>query len=298
MTPEQWEKVSEIFYGAAELDGVERDNFLDEQKSGGPGASRAEYNLSHILVRLPEQSTPEQIEARLKRARDALEQARGGADFAKLAVSYADAPDGLKGGQMGWREQDRLPELFADTLAKMKAGDVSEILRSPAGFHILKLHDRRGGGGGSTTVEQTHARHTLVRTNELVSEAEAKRKLDVLRERIRQGADFAELARLNSDDGSASRGGDLGWVLQGDTVPEFERAMNALKPGELSEPIKSPFGYHLIQVLERRMADVGGDRQRVEARKVMRERKIDEAYQEWLRQLRDRAFVEYRLEER
>ncbi|MBX6391852.1 MAG: peptidyl-prolyl cis-trans isomerase, partial [Burkholderiales bacterium] len=146
-------------------------------------------------------------------------------------------------------------------------------------------------------VEQTRVRHILVRTNELVSEEEALRKLTVLRERIVQGADFAELARLNSDDASAARGGDLGWVLQGDTVPEFERAMNALAPGEISRPVKTPFGYHLIQVLERRVADVSGDRKRMEARRILHERKAEEAYQEWLRQLRDRAFVEYRLEE-
>ena len=146
-------------------------------------------------------------------------------------------------------------------------------------------------------VEQTHARHILIRTNELVSEAEAQRKLSVLRERIVQGADFADLARLNSDDASAARGGDLGWILQGDTVPDFERAMNALAPGQISEPIKTQFGYHLIQVVERRVADVSGDRKRLEARRILRERKAEEAYQEWVRQLRDRAFVDYRLDE-
>jgi len=147
-------------------------------------------------------------------------------------------------------------------------------------------------------VEQSHVRHILVRTNELVSEDEAKRKLTNLRERIVHGADFAELARLNSDDGSASRGGDLGWVYPGDTVSEFERAFSELKPLEVSQPVKSSFGWHLIQLLERRTADASSERKRIEARRALLERKGDEAYQEWLRQLRDRAYVELRLEER
>jgi peptidyl-prolyl cis-trans isomerase SurA len=154
------------------------------------------------------------------------------------------------------------------------------------------------GVGAPMLVEQAHVRHILVRTNELVSEDEAKRKLVALRERVVNGVDFAELARLNSDDGSASRGGDLGWVYPGDTVPEFERAFIDLKLSEVSQPVKTPFGWHLIQVLERRTADVSTDRKRVEARKALLERKGDEAYQEWLRQLRDRAYVELRLEER
>lgn len=275
----------------------EIDNFLAEHEQGLEDA-QVEYRLSHILVRVPEQATPEELADRRARAEEAQRRAREGEDFAQLAASYSDAPDGLQGGDMGWREPARLPELFTQALLRLQPGEVSEVVRSPAGFHILKLHEQRGNELLETMkAEQTHARHILVRTNELVSEAEAQRRLGVLRERILQGADFAELARLNSDDASASRGGDLGWILQGDTVPEFERAMNALEPGEVSEPIRSPFGYHLIQVLERRVADVSGDRQRLEARRVLRERKADEAYEEWVRQLRDRAFVEYRLEE-
>jgi len=172
------------------------------------------------------------------------------------------------------------------------------VLRSPAGFHVIRVDDVRGAAAGARQVDQTHVRHILVRTSEVVSEAEARRKLTLVRERIKGGADFAELARLNSDDGSASRGGDLGWIYPGDTVPEFERAMNELKIGDVSEPVRSQFGYHLIQVLERRKADVAADRQRLEARRVLAERKVDESYQDWLRQLRDRTYVEYRLEER
>jgi peptidyl-prolyl cis-trans isomerase SurA len=272
------------------------DNFLQETQSGGKAV---EYNLAHILVRVPESASPEQIEARLKRAQEARARARDGADFNQLAVSFSDAPDALAGGGMGWRQQDRLPELLATALADMKPGDVSEILRSPAGFHVVKLIDRRGGGEGAFVVQQTRARHILVRVNEVVSEADARRKIGLLRQRIVDGANFADLARLNSDDTvSATRGGELGWVVQGDTVPEFERAMNALKVNEVSEPVRTAFGVHIIEVLERRTADVAADRKRLEARKALRDRRADEAYQEWLRQLRDRAYVQYRLDER
>jgi peptidyl-prolyl cis-trans isomerase SurA len=283
---------SKIQIGESEID-----NFLEEMQST---ARNAEYNLAHILVRVPENATPDQIEARMKRAQEAAARARSGADFAQLAVSFSDAPDALSGGGMGWRAQDRLPEIFATVLTNMRPGDVSDVLRSPAGFHVLKLLDRRGGGGaGAFVVEQTHVRHILVRVNEVVSEADARRKIGVLRQRVVDGANFAEIARLNSDDtGSATRGGDLGWVVPGDLVPEFERAMNALKPNEVSEPVRTPFGLHVIQVLGRRTADVAVDRKRIEARKVLRDRRADEAYQEWLRQLRDRAYVEMRLEER
>lgn len=275
---------------------AEVDAFV-EQGQANPDAP-PEYDLSHILVRLPEQAGPEQIEAHRRRASEALAQLRSGVDFRQVAVSFSDAPDALKGGGMGWRSADRLPELFVQALAPMKPGEVTEILRSPAGFHILRMNDRRGGTAGPGAVAQTHARHILVRTNELVSESDALRKLNILRERIRQGADFGELARLNSDDASAARGGDLGWLVGGDTVPDFERAMNALRVSEVSEPVRSPFGFHLIQVLERRTADLPAERKRQQARRVLGERRAGEAYEEWVRQLRDVAFVEYRLDER
>jgi peptidyl-prolyl cis-trans isomerase SurA len=237
------------------------------------------------------------VEGRRARTEEALKRLKDGADFAQLAATYSDAPDALQGGVVGWRNQQRLPELFVEALAGLKPGDVSGVFRSPAGFHFVKLIDMRGAGA-PLLVEQAHIRHILVRTSELVSENEAKRKLLGLRDRIVNGVNFAELARLNSDDGSASRGGDLGWVYPGDTVPEFERAFTELKLMEVSEPVKTPFGWHLIQVLERRTADMSTDRKRIEARKALLDRKGDEAYQEWLRQLRDRAYVELRLEER
>ena len=199
---------------------------------------------------------------------------------------------------MGWRAEDRLPELFAGAVRGMKVGEVSGVLRSPGGLHVLKLLDRRGSEEGAS-VQQTHARHILVRTSEVVSEADAQRRLRDLRERIvTGGADFGELARANSADGSASRGGDLDWVLPGDTVPEFERAMDALKIGEVSQPVKTPFGWHLIQVLERRAAGLTPERRRMQARQTIKERKSDDAYQDWLRQLRDRTYVEMRLEDK
>jgi peptidyl-prolyl cis-trans isomerase SurA len=274
----------------------EIDNFLADQGDAAKGAP-VEYNVAHILLRVPEQARPDQLEQQRGRALEVVKRLRSGADFAQIAAVYSDAPDALRGGAMGWRAQDRLPELFVEALAKLQPGDVSDVLRSPAGFHVLKLIDRRGAAA-LRDVEQMHIRHILVRTNELVSEADARRKLVQLRERIANGADFGELARLHSDDASASRGGDLGWIFPGDTVPEFERAFMHLKDGEVSEPVKTPFGWHLIQVLERRTADASAERKRLDARKVLRERKSDEAYQEWLRQVRDRAYVEYRLEDR
>ena len=254
--------------------------------------------MSDILLRAPDQAGPEQLQRLRAKAEEIVEQIKGGADFAKLAASYSDAPDALNGGTLGWRGPDRMPSLFVEVVDKMQPGDVSDVLRSPAGLHIVKLMDRRGGSVLGQKLQQTHARHILIRTSELISDAEARRRLVALKERIDNGGDFAEIARTNSVDLSASKGGDLGWVYAGDTVPEFERAMDALKIGEISAPIQSPFGYHLIQVQERRTEEASKERQRLVARQVLRERKADEAYQDWVRQIRDRAYVEYRNQER
>lgn len=274
---------------------TELDLFLEQMKNR-PEA--VEYNLAHILVRLPDQASPERIQAARARADKALAEARNGADFAALAASYSDAPDALQGGVLGWRNEDRLPEIFAAALAPLAPGEVSPVLRSPAGFHILKLVERRGAGADNAPVRQTHVRHILIRTNEAVSDADARRRAQQLRERIVNGADFAEIARTNSDDPTAARGGELDWVYAGDTVPEFERAYEELKIGEVSQPVRTPFGYHLIQVLERRSSEVSPERRRLQARQVLRERKADEAYQEWLRQLRDQTYVELKLDEK
>ncbi len=274
---------------------AEIDQYLEENR---PEATQAvEYDVAHVLVRVPEQASAEQVEQSRARAARVRAEAAAGGDFARLAASYSDAGDALQGGAMGWRAPGRLPDLFAQALGDMKPGEVSPLLRSPAGFHVLKLVGRRGAGEAAP-VTQTRARHILLKTSEVVSEEEARRRLEGLRERIAAGADFAELARLNSEDGTAALGGDLGWVYPGDTVPEFERAMAVLKPGEMSGVVRTPFGFHLIRVEERRAADVSVERRRQQARLALRERKAEDAYQEWLRQLRDRTYVELRLDER
>lgn len=272
----------------------EIDMYLANQAASG---NREEYQLAHILLRAPESASPEALQKLRQRGEQALKRAQEGVSFAELAAGFSDAPDALQGGDLGWRPADRLPQLYSDAATRMQPGQVSDLLRSSAGFHILKLVAKRGGSG-PVSIQQTHARHILVRINEVVSEVEARRKLEHLRERLVNGGDFAELARLYSQDGSAAKGGDLGWLSPGDTVPEFERAMDALKDNELSPVIQSPFGMHLIQVLERRERDVSEERKRAAARQALRERKLDDAYQDWLRQLRDRSFVEIRLDEK
>lgn len=260
-------------------------------------SSDTEFNVGHILIQVPEQASPEQIQSRKIRAEQALAELKKGGNFAQVSASFSDAPNALQGGELGWRSASRLPQLFSDALNALQPGQVTALLRSPNGFHLLKLIDKRGRDV-PMIVTQTHARHILVKTSELTSEAEAKRRLIELKERLDNGANFVELARLQSEDSSASKGGDLGWLSPGDTVPEFERAMDKLAVNALSEPILSPFGWHLIQVVERRREDVTNEKQKLKARLEIRERKADEAYQEFVRQLRDRAYVEYRTDER
>ena len=259
--------------------------------------SDVDYNLAQILVRVPEQATPEQLQEKKKRAEAALAELKNGADFGQVAASYSDAPDALKGGIVGWRPGGQIPVLFLDAVAKLQPEQVSGVLRSPNGFHIIKLLAKRGKDS-PLIVQQSRVRHILIKSNELVSENDAKYRLVQLKERLDNGADFAQIARLHSEDPSASRGGELGWLSPGDTVPPFEAAVAALKINQISEPVQTPFGWHLIQVLERRTEDVSAERQRMSARNEIRARKAEEAYQEWLRQLRDRAYVEYRLEEK
>ena len=273
----------------------EIDNLLNSLQA--QGGQTEEFDLSHILIRVPEQVSPEQLRERRVRADQALAQIKNGTDFRQVAATFSDAPDAVQGGAMGWREITRLPTIFGDAVRSMKNGDISGVLRSPNGLHILRVNDRRGQNA-PVIVSQTHARHILIKTTEVVSEKEARERLLKLKERLDNNVDFAELARLQSEDGSASRGGDLSWLSPGDTVPEFEKAMDALKPGEISMPVRSPFGWHIIQVIERRNEDMSKQQQRLQARMSLRAQKADEAYQEWLRQLRDKAFVEYRLEEK
>lgn len=276
---------------------AEIDAYLDNQKN-----AELEYNIAQILIRVPESASAEVVERARVRAETIARGARGGAEFARIAASYSSAGEPLDGGVIGFRSADRLPALFVDAVAKLAPGEIADVVRSPAGFHVLKLMERRGGGGGeqaSAPVRQTRARHILMRVNELNSEGEVTRRMQEIRERLAAGTvEFADMARQYSVDGSAAQGGDLGWVYAGDTVPDFERAMDALKPGEISEPVRSPFGFHLIQVLERRTDEASPERVRASARAAVRTRKAAEAFQEWSAQARDRAYVEYRLEDR
>jgi peptidyl-prolyl cis-trans isomerase SurA len=278
---------------------MEVDNFLAAEEKSVNG--QQELNLAQILVRIPENASADQIAQRRARAEDVLSRLKAGEDFAKLSATYSDAPEALKGGDVGWREQDRLPQLFLDAINKTQVGGVSEIVRSPNGFHIVKLLGKRATSANAAVdaPQQTHVRHILIKVNQVVSAAEAKRKLVELKQRLdNKAASFEELAKTFSNDLSASKGGDVGWVFPGDTAPEFEQAMNKLAINEISEPIESPYGMHLIQVLERKTDDVSKDRKRLAARQAVRERKADEALQDWLRQLRDRAYVEFRLDEK
>lgn len=276
---------------------AEIDNFLITQSSR-QDESQDEYEISHILIQAPEEGSPEELQKLRAKADQVLKQLQGGTAFSEVSASLSDAPNALEGGSLGWKTNTQLPALFLDALKSMQPGDVSPILRSPNGFHILKLTNRRGGSS-PLVVEQTHARHILIKLNEIVSEDEAIHRLRSVRERlVNGGADFNEMARQYSEDGTAAKGGDLGWVNPGDTVPPFEKAMNELEPGEISEPIRSPFGFHLIQVIERRKQDMTKEAARLKARQEIRARKSEEAYQDWVRELRDRAYVELRLEDR
>lgn len=273
----------------------EVDNYLTTQASRGD--EQDEFEISHILIRTPEDASPEDLEKAKTKTQEVLQQLNNGTNFAQVSASFSDAPNALEGGNMGWKSGAQLPALFLDALKKLQVGELAKPLRSPNGFHVLKLTNRRGGTS-SLVVGQTHARHILLKLSEVVSEKDAKRKVDGIKERIDNGSKFEDMARQYSEDGSANNGGDLGWVNPGDTVPPFEKAMNALGLGEISEPVLSPFGWHIIQVLERRQQDMTKEASRLKARQEIRARKSEEAYQDWIRELRDRAFVELRLEDK
>ena len=274
----------------------EIDNFLHTKEHSSD--SDNEYLLSHIMVRIPDQASVSKIESKRQRAEAALDKLKNGSDFAEVAAEFSDAADALQGGKLEWRPVTQLPAMFSDILKSMKSGELTPIIKSPSGFHILKLHERRGGETNSVVViDQSHVRHILIKVSELTSETDARIRIIRVKERLDNGEAFEELAKLHSEDPSASDGGDLGWISPGDTVPEFEQGMNNLQPGMVSEPVQTSFGWHLIQVMERRTKDVSEDQQRQEASKTIRARKSDSAFQEWLQQLRDRAYVEYRSEE-
>ncbi len=271
----------------------EVDNYLANKSKMGLGSM--EYHLAHILVVVPEQASADKIGAARERADQALAKLLGGADFAQVAAGYSDAKDALSGGDLGWRPGDRIPPLFMKELEKMQPGQNTVVLRSPSGFHILKLIEKRSETE-KVVITQTHARHILIKTSEIVSASEAKKLILEVKQRIDGGADFAEQAKRYSQDGSAQHGGDLDWLSPGQTVPEFEEAINKLQVGEIGM-VQTQFGWHLIQVVERRNADVSQQQQRQEARIAIGSFKSEEQFQDWLRQLRDRAFIEYHLEE-
>ncbi len=273
----------------------EIDNYLTTQANRGE--AQDEFEISHILIRTPEDASPEDIEKAKIKTEQAIKLLADGKSFSQVSASHSDAPNALEGGSMGWRNGAQLPAVFLEILKPMQKGETSKPIRSANGFHILKLSDRRGAAS-SLVIGQTHARHILIKLTEVVSEQEAKRKIDNIKERLDNGGKFEDLARQLSEDGSANNGGDLGWVNPGDTVPPFEKAMNALGLGEISEPVLSPFGWHVIQVTERRQQDMTKEASRLKARQEIRARKAEEAYQDWIREMRDRAFVELRLEDK
>lgn len=274
---------------------AEIDNYLTTQSSQGD--IQDEFEISHILIRTPEDGSPEELQILRAKAEDALKRLSEGADFAEVSASMSDAPNALEGGNLGWKTSTQIPELFNEALKPLQPGSLTPILRSPNGFHILKMTDRRGGSS-SLVVEQTKLRHILVKLSEIMSDSDAQQRMLMIKERLDNGADFAELARQYSEDASANNGGDLGWVNPGDTVPQFEEAMNLLAPNEISAPVRSPFGWHIIQVLERRKQDMTKEAARFKARQEIRARKAEEAYEDWVRELRDRAYVELHLEDK
>lgn len=274
----------------------EVDQFLRDQEGGGGGGTSAlALNLGEILVAVPENATPDQVAALQARAQQVADRARAGGDFAALAAEFSASSTRTTGGQMGLRTADRYPPLFVEATKNLQTGGLAGPVRSGAGFHVLKVIEKRQGGMPGATVTQTHARHILLRLNPKQTEAAATEKLAEFKKRIQAGqADFAALARENSDDGSAKEGGDLGWASPGMFVPEFEKVMNSLAPNQVSDPLVSRFGVHIIQVLERRDTQLSQRDQREIARNVLREKKQNEAYVLWAQEVRGRAYVEYR----
>jgi peptidyl-prolyl cis-trans isomerase SurA len=254
-----------------------------------------EFRLNHILITIPEAANSEQIKESRDKAKKLRERALSGEDFRKLAVSESDGQNALEGGDLGLRKLSQLPTIFARYVARMEVGEISEVIRSPSGFHIIRLTERLGEE--RKLVHQTHARHILIKSSAEVDNDKARRKLNNINRRIENGESFAELAKANSDDtNSAIEGGDLGWVSPGTLVPEFEKAMDSLEIGQRSEPFRSAYGWHIVEVLERREYDSTQEVMRSQARQIIRQRKTEEETELWLRRLRDQSYVEYRLD--
>ena len=273
----------------------EVDNHLHTMATSAVGGD--EYQIAHILLTVPEQVDVLQLATIKERAELALAKLQEGVEFAQVAAEFSDAEDAMTGGVLDWRPVTQMGPKFTEILTAMEPGEMTSVVQSPIGYHILKLLARREQEDPIVIIEQTNARHILAKVNELTSDSDAHQRIAELHGRIVAGADFEETAKLHSDDASAASGGDLGWLSPGDTVPGFENAMNSLQPGEISEPVQSTFGWHLIQVIERRTQDISTERQRQAARESIRARKADVVIQEWQRRLRDEAYVEYRLED-
>ncbi len=271
----------------------ELDAFIREQRDT-PDAANLEINIAQILVAVPENATDLQLLPLTAKAQRVAERARAGENFATLARELSDSPDRSAGGELGLRSVERYPVLFVEAVQSLAVGGVAGPVRSGAGLHVLKLLDKRQSGLDNITVQQTRARHILLRTGPQLSESVARERLVLLRQRLSVGLDFATAARDNSQDGSAREGGDLGWAVAGQFVPEFEEAMNALAPGQISAPITTRFGVHLIQVQERRERKMDDREQREAARIALREKKLDDAFVTWAQELRARAYVEIR----
>ncbi len=271
----------------------EVDQYLEKQKNAPSEAS--EYNVSHILIAVPQNATPEQIDEAGKKAQDIYDRATKGEDFAQLAVAYSNSQKALEGGSLGWLKGSQVPTFLTETVAKLKAGEVSQPMRTPTGFHLVKLNDIRTAGGPQI-VDQIHTRHILMKTNEIADDATVKQKLTEIRERIEKGEDFAGLASVVSEDpGSASQGGDLGWTGPGSFVPEFEQTVGMLQENEISQPFRTQYGWHIVQLLGKRQFDSTDSSKRRQVAEAIRNSRADEETELWLRRLRDEAYVEYKL---
>ncbi len=271
----------------------EIDQFLERQKKM-PSASN-EYDVSHILIAVPQAATPEELDTAEKKAQEVYDKATGGEDFGRLAVQFSNAQTALEGGRLGVRKGSELPTFLGEIIAGMKAGDVTKPIRTPSGYHIVKLNEIKGSA--TVIVNQVHARHILIKTNELQDDATVEQKLAAIRDRIvNKGENFAAVASVVSEDpGSAAEGGDLGWSNPGTFVPEFEKELAQLQPDEISQPFRTQYGWHIIQLLGRRQFDNTQDIIRQQAFVALREAKADEETELWLRRLRDEAYVEYKL---
>ncbi len=271
----------------------EVDQFIEKQAR--TPSEHNEYNVSHILIAVPQEASPTQLEEASRKATDVARRARGGEDFAKLALAYSNSQTALEGGALGWRKGSELPTFLTEVIVKLKPGEVSDPLRTPTGFHIIRLNEVRNKENKAIE-DQVHARHILMKTNELNDDALVRQKLTQIRERILKGEDFAGLATTTSEDpGSASQGGDLGWSGPGSFVPEFEAQLAKLKENEISEPFKTQYGWHIVQLLGRRQFDTTDELRRRQAIEAIRASKADEETELWLRRLRDEAYVEYKL---